>query len=88
MINVLPALYVWLANVVVGLLVVFVSRYFVDGDKAAVAGFSTAIGIAIGNSASLERSASAWWIDLIGVIAGLATLWWYLFKRKEFGRRS
>ena len=86
MIDILPALYIWLATVGIGLLAVFVARYFVDGDKASVAGFSAAIGIAIGNSAAIERSPIAWWVDLIGVIAGLATLWWYLFKRKELGR--
>ena len=75
MINFIPTLYIWLATVGIGLLGVFVARYFVDGDKAAVAGFSVSIGIVIGNSAAL-----------IGVIAGLATLWWHLFKRKEFGR--
>ena len=86
MLDFLPALYIWLATVGIGLLAVFVARYFVHGDKASVAGFSAALGIAIGNSAAMERSAVAWWVDLIGVIAGLATLWWYLFKRKEFGR--
>lgn len=87
MIDFLPALYVWLATVGIGLLAVFVARYFVDGDKASVAGFSAAIGIAIGNSAALERSAFDWWVGIIGVVAGLATLWWHLFKKKEFGRR-
>lgn len=86
MIDVLPALYIWLATVGIGLLAVFVARYFVDGDKASAAGFSAVVGIAIGNSAVLERSALAWWVNLIGVIAGLAALWWYLFKSKEFGR--
>jgi len=82
----LPALYIWMATVGIGLLAAFVARYFVDGDKASVAGFSVAIGIAIGNSAALERGALDWWVGFIGVVAGLATLWWHLFKRKEFGR--
>lgn len=86
MLDLIPALYVWLGIVAIGLLAVFVARYLVDGDKASVAGFSAAVGIAIGNSAAFERTALAWWVDLIGVIAGLATLWWYLFKSKEFGR--
>ena len=86
MIDFLPALYIWLGTVAIGLLATFVARYFVEGDKASVAGFSTAIGIAIGNSAAIERSAMDWWIGLFGVVAGLVTLWWYLFKKKEFGR--
>ena len=86
MIDFLPALYVWLATVGIGLLAVFVARYFVDGDKASLAGFSAAIGIAIRNYAALERTAITWWVNLIGLIAGLTTLWWILFKKKEFGR--
>ena len=87
MIDFVPALYIWLATVGIGLVAVFVARHFVNGDKASIAGFSAAIGMAIGNSAVLERTALAWAVNLIGVIAGLATLWWCLFKRKEFERR-
>lgn len=81
-----PVFSIWLAIVAIGLLAVFVARYFVGGDKDSMAGFYATIGIAIGNSAALQRSPLDWWVDLIGVTAGLATLWWYLFKRKEFGR--
>jgi hypothetical protein len=82
----LPALYIWLATVAIGLLAVFVARYFVDDDKSSIAGFSAAIGIAIGNSAVIERSAVEWWISLLGLVAGLISLWWHLFKKKEFRR--
>ena len=86
MIDFLPVLYIWLATVATGLLGVIVARYFVNDENASVAGFSAAVGMAIGNSTTLERSALDWWVGLVGVIAGLATLWWHLFKRKEFRR--
>lgn len=84
--DLLPALYIWVATVGIGLLAAFMAGYLVDEDKASVAGFSVAIGIAIGNSRFVEQSPFTWWAQSIGIVAGLATLWWYLFKRKEFGR--
>jgi uncharacterized membrane protein YjjP (DUF1212 family) len=86
MIDLLPALSIWLVIVGTGLMAVFIARYFVDGDKASVAGFSVAIGMAIGKSATFDRGAPDWWVAPLAVVAGLATLWWFLFKRKEFER--
>lgn len=86
MIDLLPALYIWLATVAAGLMAAFVAGYLVDGDKASLVGFSFAVGIAIVNSAAFRQSSITWWAGFIGIVAGLATLWWYFFKRKEFKR--
>jgi hypothetical protein len=77
----LVPLYTALAVVVGGLLANWLTTKLLGDEKGHVAAFALTVGILMGNSASIQRDSSVWWLSALGAFVGLALLWLLLFRR-------
>lgn len=80
MVNVFPALVIWLVVAVSGPLAAFVASYLVDERRAAILGMAAAALVAVSGIFS-SGSKSEWWLAL-GAILGAVTACIYLYRKE------
>ena len=78
MVNVFPALVIWLVVAVSGPLAAFVASYLVDERRAAILGMAAAALVAVCGIFS-SGSKGEWWLAL-GAILGAVTACIYLYR--------
>lgn len=80
MVNVFPALVIWLVVAVSGPLAAFVASYLVDERRAAILGMAAAALVAVSGIFS-SGSKGEWWLAL-GAILGAVTACIYLYRKE------
>ena len=80
LVNVFPALVIWLVVAVSGPLAAFVASLFVDEKRAAMLGMAATALVAVSGIFS-SGSKGEWWIAL-GAILGAVTACLYLYRKE------
>ena len=80
MVNVFPALVIWLVVAVSGPLAAFVASYLVDERRAAILGMAAAALVAVSGIFS-SGSKGEWWLALSAIL-GAVTACIYLYRKE------